>query len=457
MVELPKKELFRDNRFFRLDSEFYLKKYIEYQSKIEKISNIRLNESASIDRGVTPKKYGDYQHPVIRSGDLTPNFPIKENLLKTKAEFLYRIHPNDILISSIGKGSIGKVRLFLETDCSYSTVSEVTVLRNAKINPFYLSFYLQTKFGQAFIEKNITGSSGQLHLNTGNIQDIIVPLFSPEFYRMLENVYRKSYNFNITSKSKYKSLEPYLLECLGLSKFIPSRQNINVKTLKNSFISSGRFDAEYYQPKYDQLEKLLKNGSSKSVVIKDIAESNFRGLQPIYDDLGTLDVINSKHILDDHLDYNNFEKTNQQRWFDQAKARVYKGDILTYTTGANIGRTNVYSLEDKALASNHVNILRLNSCNSSYVGFVMNSIIGRLQTEKYSTGSAQAELYPKDIDEFLIPLIDEKHQDYIVTSLNESLSLKTDSSSMIQIGKEAVEIAIEDNELAAVEYLMSRK
>ncbi|MCW8966729.1 MAG: hypothetical protein OQK82_08615, partial [Candidatus Pacearchaeota archaeon] len=106
------------------------------------------------------------------------------------------------------------------------------------------------------------------------------------------------------------------------------------------------------------------------------------------------------------MDYGNFEKTLPNFWSVNPNSQVKKSDILIYTTGANIGRTNVYYSEEKALASNHVNILRLPSENPYYVGFVLNNKVGRMQTDKFSTGSAQAELYPKDIEKFLIPFVE---------------------------------------------------
>jgi len=79
----------------------------------------------------------------------------------------------------------------------------------------------------------------------------------------------------------------------------------------------------------------------------------------------------------------------------------------------------------------------------------MNSQIGRMQTEQLSAGSAQAELYPKDIDNFLIPIIDTKIQDKIIKGIQESDALKEQSEQLLDLAKTAVEKAIEENEKAA--------
>ena len=46
------------------------------------------------------------------------------------------LRKEDVLISSIGFGSIGKVQVF-DKEGRYGTVSEVTVVRQGKLNPFY--------------------------------------------------------------------------------------------------------------------------------------------------------------------------------------------------------------------------------------------------------------------------------------------------------------------------------
>jgi hypothetical protein len=124
-----------------------------------------------------------------------------------------------------------------------------------------------------------------------------------------------------------------------------------------------------------------------------------------------------------------------------------------YTTGANIGRTNVYQSDKKALASNHVNILRVKDEDPYYVSFVMNSLIGRMQTDKLSAGSAQAELYPKDIAQFLIPFVDKETQLKIREKIISSLALKKRSATLLETAKRAVEIAIEQDENEGMAYI----
>ena len=44
---------------------------------------------------------------------------------------------------------------------------------------------------------------------------------------------------------------------MGLADFMPSTQSTNIKTFVQSFCASGRLDAEYYQPKYEEIENAI--------------------------------------------------------------------------------------------------------------------------------------------------------------------------------------------------------
>lgn len=100
-----------------------------------------------------------------------------------------------------------------------------------------------------------------------------------------------------------------------------------------------------------------------------------------------------------------------------------------------------------------MNILRLKNEDHIYVGFVLNSLIGRLQTQKLKSGAAQAELYPCDIDEFIIPFVKKNLQINISNSVTSSLSKKRLAQYMIEIAKKGLEMAIEKNEKDAQNWI----
>jgi len=365
------------------------------------------------------------------------------------------LQEGDIITTIIGATFeiVGRTSIIQKEILPANINQNIALIRVDKslINPDYLNIYLNTKYGRNLLYWQ-SRQTGQVNLNCREVERIYVPLFK-KLEGSVASLVHKIEKLKIEFKSKYAQTENLLLEKVGLNEFSPSREPVNIKNFSASFGSSGRLDAEYYQVKYDDLEEAIRKNSNYAI-IGNIRTDNFRGLQPEYVEDGEIDVINSKHILENTLDYENFEKTSSVFWESKKRARVNKGDILTYTTGANIGRTQVYLIENKALASNHVNILRLKKgYNPFYVGFVMNSLIGRMQTEKFSAGSAQAELYPKDIDQFIIPFCSDENQTKIMEQIEESFKLKKQSEHLLEVAKKAVEMAIENDEEAAIQYI----
>jgi len=159
----------------RLDAEFFKPRYSALQQKLSQDFDLKtLGELGQVLKGVTASYYDNGTVPIIRSGDLT-DISDDERFLRTHpTEAVFPLEWGDVLISSIGFGSIGKVQVF-DKDGTYGTVSEVTVVRQNKINPYYLAFFLRSAFGQMQIEHYITGATGQLHLYPKDVARILIP------------------------------------------------------------------------------------------------------------------------------------------------------------------------------------------------------------------------------------------------------------------------------------------
>ena len=134
---------------------------------------------------------------------------------------------------------------------------------------------------------------------------------------------------------------------LSFASYSGYRQSIDfvnkcsIVNLKDVAIAE-RLDAKYFDSTVPILINSVCQKANRIRKVGDIATFNRRGVQPAYVRDGEVDVITSSHILDGRLDYENFKKTSLSFWEQNPDARVQDGDILTYVTGANIGRTAIY-------------------------------------------------------------------------------------------------------------------
>ena len=71
-----------------------------------------------------------------------------------------------------------------------------------------------------------------------------VPIFSKAFIEKVDYLIEESENELLNSKGLYLQAENLLLQEIGLKDFEPSKEGINVKSFKDSFLSSGRLDAQ---------------------------------------------------------------------------------------------------------------------------------------------------------------------------------------------------------------------
>ena len=185
-----------------------------------------------------------------------------------------------------------------------------------------------------------------------------------------------------------------------------------------------RWDAKYYNQRVIDFLRGVQARAVRSVRLGEIAVHNNRGVQPEHDEDGDIRLIESGNIREGWLDYDGMGRVNRN-WYDaNRKAHVKYGDILTYTTGKYIGRTAVYLSREPAACNNHVNILRIRDEDPTYVAFVMNSSIGRAQTERLYGGGGQGELYPKDMAEFVVPFVRREEIRQIVAMLRKADSAR---------------------------------
>lgn len=169
----------------RINSEFHQPYYDElYNYLSSKFEVQEIGKFGEVSSG-TAVPYDEHGLiPVIRSGDLS-DIEDDKNFLRTNASKTFLLQVGDVLISSIGFGSIGKVQVFDKVG-NYGTVSEVTVIRQKQLNPYYLLFYLRSPIGQNLINRYITGATGQLHLYPKDVCSLYVPLLSTKQQQSFE-------------------------------------------------------------------------------------------------------------------------------------------------------------------------------------------------------------------------------------------------------------------------------
>ena len=76
-----------------------------------------------------------------------------------------------------------------------------------------------------------------------------------------------------------------------------------------------------------------------------------------------------------------------------------------------------------------------------------------MQAERDAGGSIILHWRVSEIENVVVPIIDYAKQEKIAELIEESFSLKKQSEHLLEVAKKAVEIAIEENEETAMNYI----
>ena len=385
--------------------------------------------------------------PIFRMNELDNCFALRPEKFAAIPRQLfeqYRLNENDVLFNRTNSFDfVGRTGIVKDqTDCTFASYLIRLVPDKSIILPEYLAAYLNTQFGIDQIKRRAMRSINQANVSGSEVRKILIPLLAPETQEPIAELVNASYQVGKESESAYTQAQQLLESELGLDK-LRFDKPVGYTARFSELELSHRTDAQHYQPRFTRLLEHLAKFPTKR--IREIRRYNRRGIQPVYVDGGTHAVVNSQHLGPKHINYDGLQKTTEQIFNASPEAHIQPDELLIYTTGAYIGRTNVYLDEAPAFASNHVNILRLSpDIDHAYMAMVFQSIIGQFQTQKHARGSAQAEPYPADIDKFMVPLLPPDKQQEIGNLVRESLAKQRESAQLLDQAKSRVEQLIEE-------------
>lgn len=446
---------FQSDKENRLEAEYWNKK------SLITIDTYKGEDIIDLVQYGTSEELNEFKsgYPVLRLNEFNSFFigvPEKYCDLLSSEEFEnYRLLKDDVLIcrTNGNPNLVGRAAI-VQHDTNYAYASYLFKVRPKKelINSATLVAFLRSKYGRNEIDAySMVGN--QTNFSPAKFREIDIPKFSRPFNNAIQGAFEHSYEALKKSEELYQECEAILLGELGLELWQPIFKNHNNKTYKESFLGSGRLDAEYYQPKYDQIEYALtdyKQGYSTigaSAISVDTGEfsSSYKakaeGLR-FYIRNTNISKCQIKEDNDYFVDPIYFSKF------------VEEGDILTARVGA-IGSFGVVDkIYEGAVYSDNVLCLKLEKglMPDVYVCY-FNSKVNRELMDKLAGGSVQPLITQTSIKELLIPIFPQQVQELVSSKIRQSFQLQKISENLLIASKKAVEIAIELNEKTALDYL----
>ncbi len=452
----------------RIDSEYYQKQFLTYENLIKakggielsKLSNFLIGPFGSAFTVDNYTKNTAYRY--IRGKDVKPMKLLDDdNVYLPEKDYnrliKYALKENDVLISVVG--TLGNAAIITKKDLPAIFSCKSTVLRPDKINGAYLLVYINTKFGKNLLLRKERGAI-QKGLNIDDLKTVLIYVASSKFQNIIESLFLDSLKKTETSKKSYTNAEEILLKELGFKDFEPSNEPVNIKSFKESFLTTGRLDAEYYQKKYEE-------------VIEKVKSQDYDLLQNLVSIKKSIEP-GSKYYSDEGIpflrvaDYNKFGLTEPDKKlsneFVKANQELInnlkpKKETILFSKDGSVGTAYMLKKDADFITSGailHLKVRDKTKVLPEYLTLVLNSKVVQMQAQRDAGGSIILHWRVSEIENVVVPLIDFDKQKEIAELVEQSFVLKKQSEELLETAKRAVEIAIEESEEKAIEYINSK-
>jgi len=466
----------------RMDAEFFQGEYIKYDNLIKSKSNLCINKFAFVTDGIHSSIDFDEESninlisakaPKEFSFDLSGTSYISneqhEQNLRTS------LQTNDVIISTVGTiGNCAIVTSEILPANSDRHVGIIRLINEDEINSHFLTAYLNTKYGKAATMRETSGNV-QLNLYIRNINRLIVPKPSLQFQEKVKNLVLASHKYKLQSEQLYTKSEQLLFSELGLGNWKPQTisfkhygvdfevDNSITNKMFNEVKKNYRFDAEYWEPQYDEIISAFNKFPSyklSNLVCYPVSSGatpkaggdDYTDSKDGYPFLRAVDLVDGRVITSEllHIKPNIHEGMLK-------RTQIFKNDVLLSIAGT-VGRSAIFDHDFEANINQALCILRLQNekiVKRLYLVVFFNSFIGNKYLSKTARQGLQTNLNLKEVGSLEIPVIEKRIQEKIANTVLKSFHCSDRSKFNLELSKRAVEIFIEHDEEEALKYIQN--
>lgn len=444
----------------RFDSDYYTKNFLHISDQMSKVSTEKLGKlattvaSAFYPAATQLYSEGDtafarcvdcVSHPVITKDQDVKFEKIPYSFGKENKGISF-IKTTDIVITKVGTPCYASILTDYEEIALSRTVMGLTGIHG--IDPFYLMVFLRCKYGfeQLFRQRELTI---QYQLTLPRVKAVDVFLANDKLQKAMKRLCEESKKLLKESNESYQQAEQTLVEIVKCPD-ISALSAYSIKTINESFALSGRLDAEYYQPKYEAIAQKL-NTRETVLSLCNLHDKNFNpDEEKTYQYIELADVGQSGDISDVDTQYGIDLPT-------RARRIVKAGQIIVSSVEGSLQScaliTDGY---DGALCSTGFYVLDSDIINSETLLVLFKSEPIQALMKQRCSGTILTAISKDELLSMPLPMIDENVQKAIAAKVQESFALRKKSKQLLEHAKQAVEMAIEQGEDAALEWLKDK-
>ena len=437
----------------RADAEFFQRHYVENENLLLRLPHMLIEEFFKVTDG---------EHGSVDYLDDGVKYLMAENIRRgfvdiSNVKYVSKtvdrknsrssVKGGEILISI--KGTLGSIAVADDSLVPCNMNRDVAIIKpkfkTGALN-FFVAAFMMTSYG--FYQSYRGGSGGvQQMITLERLQNFIVPTFSETFYAAIKEIFLAAKDCRARADENYHAAEKLLSEALGLAGFSPSKENVAIKTFSASFGSSGRLDAEFYQPKYDDWKNFMTVAGTVGKLCK-IHDRNFLPKpKEIYRYIELANVETNGNISTPDAFVGADLPT-------RARRIVKAGQVIISSIEGSLQNCALITNEnDGALCSTGFFVIDSYNFNSATLLVLFKSELMQNLMRQQCTGTILTAISRENFLSLPLPVVARAVQEKIAAQVSESFRLRGESEKLLSRAKATVELAIEGGEDVAIEFL----
>ncbi len=461
-TEIAFSDVRQGNEVFRTDAEYFGKTPLEAIACLRGLGAVPLGELATITDGIHTSLpfVADGEVKVLSAKHPKENY-VDRNQFETVTASFHAANPrtalreNDVLISTVG--TIGNSAVVTADLLPANSDRHVGIIRLDKsaMSPYLLSTFLLGRYGRIQSSRETTGSV-QPNLFISKICRLLIPRFSERFEDDISTSVQRAYQLREKSAKQFEQAEAFLFGALGLENWQAPEQSSYVRNSRDAF-AAGRVDAEYFHPA--RTEALAKLDALSDCRVGDLFDSIRKLWQP-NSDSGSAAVRN--YDLNDALSpfLDESKEATDRKTIASTKKVIRTGDLVVSRLRSYLKEIAIVQSSGSIpmVASTEFIVLRPKKSGSLPAEALMiylRSELPQIVLKWSQDGSNHPRFDEKELLRLPIPKVLIQQAGEYVAAVRAAISLLKQASHLLDAAKRAVEIAIEDSEAAALEYLAS--
>jgi len=281
-------------------------------------------------------------------------------------------------------------------------------VKSDKINPKFLMIILNIYQKSKVFFNLCTNWNNQSGVNNSLLSSIKIPLpplqTQNKIVSLMDSAYSSKKSKEYKAQQLLDSINDYVLDELGIK--LPEGKDKMIYVVNSDEAENKRIDAYYYQPKFEEIEKAVKNGKFEIKELKNVITKIHYGasVKNEYVDEG-IPLLRIMNLKPNKFNLRDVVKLPESMKKDLGTAFVNEGDLLISRSGT-VGMVSVVPKEAEGFAfgSFMIKFCLNEKVNKNYISAWLNTKLQKLLTEREKIGAIQGNITIETIENFKIPL-----------------------------------------------------